>query len=81
MTTPQPAATPTHDPHADLEQAFIREYLRDQGYLPEDLQSLPEAEARELMIEASKYASARLCAVEARAHFVDEVHGGSQPAG
>jgi hypothetical protein len=77
MSTPEREAE--HDPHADLEQAFIREFLRDQGYLPEELAALPEAEAHRLMVEASKYASAKLCAVEARAHFVDDVHGFSPP--
>lgn len=77
MSTPE--REPEHDPHADLEQAFIREFLRDQGYLPEELAALPEAEAHALMVEASKYASAKLCAVEARAHFVGDVRGFSPP--
>lgn len=80
MPTQLPDA-PAHDPHADMEQAFIREFLRDRGLLPEDLKTLPEAEARELMVEASKYASARLCEMEARAHFVEEIHGGGPPLG
>jgi hypothetical protein len=77
MSTPE--REPVHDPHADLEQAFIREFLRDQGYLPEELATLPADEAHRLMVEASKYASAKLCALEARAHWVEEVHGSGPP--
>jgi hypothetical protein len=80
MPTQLPAER-DHDPHADMEQAFIREFLRDRGLLPEDLKTLPEAEAHDLMVEASKYASARLCEMEARAHFVEDMHGGSPPLG
>jgi hypothetical protein len=63
------------DPHARLEKAFIEEYLRGQGYSPEDLHHLPEDVVKRLMTEASLYASVKLTEVEARARFVHEVEG------
>jgi hypothetical protein len=67
--------TASEDPHAQLERAFIEEYLHERGYSLKDLHRLPEAEAHQLMAEASTYASSKLTEVESRAHFVIEVHG------
>ncbi len=64
-----------HDFDADLEQAFIAEYLRDHGYDPDCLEDLPQELVKVLMAEASVYASGRLTEIEARASFVAEVHG------
>ena len=61
--------------HADMEQGFIRAYLREKGYTLEALRTLPEGEAKRLMIEASVYASARLAEIESRAQFSHELHG------
>jgi hypothetical protein len=79
MSAPQPEPQAIEDPHAQLEKAFIEEYLRERGYSLKDLHTLPEALARQLMTEASIYASSKLTEVEARAHFVGEVHDASQP--
>lgn len=71
---------PLHDdPHARLEHAFIVEYLHNLGYEWEKLHELPEATVKHLMTEASMYASSKLTEVEARAHFVNEVHGVTPP--
>ena len=64
------------DPLAELEQAFIAEFLHAGGYDAERLRQLPEAELRQLLKAASLYASAKLMEVEARARFVNELHGG-----
>jgi hypothetical protein len=69
------------DPHAQIEMAFIAEYLRSQGYSYEMLHELPEDEATRLMKEASLYASTKLMEMEARAHFVEEIHSTSKPGG
>jgi hypothetical protein len=79
MSTPQAEPQATDDPHARLERAFLEEFLRERGYSLAALRTLPEELARQLMTEASTYASSRLTEVEARAHFVDEVHGTSTP--
>jgi hypothetical protein len=74
MNTEQTKHSGVEDPLARLEMAFIAEYLRDQGYDPERLHDLPDELVRQLMTEASQYASVRLAEVESRARLVDEVH-------
>jgi hypothetical protein len=69
------------DPHAQLERALIEEHLRGQGWSLARLHELPEAEARQLMAEASLYASIRLTEIENRARFVHDVHGVAPPLG
>ena len=77
--TAPPDAPAVEDPHARLEKAFIEEYLRSRGYTLKTLHGLPEELVKQLMTEASLYASAKLTELESRAHFVDEVHGVTPP--
>ncbi len=65
---------PMEDIHAFLEKTLIEAYLKGKGYSLEDLKKLPEAEAKQLMKEASTYASSKLAELEAKAHFVQELH-------
>ena len=75
MTTrPIQDTEPVEDPNAMLEKALIEEYLREKGYSHEDLKKLPPEIVEQLMKEASQYASLKLEEVEARAHFVKELH-------
>jgi len=62
------------DMHAFLEKTLIEAYLKGKGYTPEDLKNLPKAMAKNLMTEASTYASGKLAELEERAHFVQELH-------
>jgi hypothetical protein len=62
------------EPRAAMEKALIEEYLLEQGYSLEKLKELPEQVAKQLMKEASKYASLKLEEIEARAHLVEEIH-------
>jgi hypothetical protein len=62
------------DQTAQLEQAYIAEFLQRRGYTFATLRSLPQPEADALMKEASVYASARLTEVESRAHYVHDIH-------
>jgi hypothetical protein len=62
------------EPKVALENALIEEYLVDQGYSLEKLKELPERVAKQLMKEASRYASLKLEEIEARAHLVEEIH-------
>jgi len=62
------------DIHAFLEKTLIEAYLKGKGYVLDDLKKLPEAEARQLMREASTYASGKLAEVEVKAHFMQELH-------
>jgi hypothetical protein len=77
MKPMQPGVPTMEDPEAHLEQAFIDGYLRAKGVDAGTIHSLPETEATRLMTEASIYAASKLAEVEARAHFVHDVHGNS----
>jgi hypothetical protein len=75
MTTKQiEQAEPIEDPNALLENALIKEYLHEKGYTLEEFKKLPTLIAETLMKEASQYASLKMEEVEARAHFVRELH-------
>jgi len=65
---------PIEDPNALLEKALIEEYLKEKGYSHEDLKKLPTDLVEKLMKEASQYASLKMEEVEARAHFIKELH-------
>lgn len=62
------------DPHAPLETNLISEFLRNQGHTRKSIQRLPIEEFTRLMIEATRYASARLAEMESRARFVHTIH-------
>ena len=63
------------DPEGPLETALIEEFLRTRGVDPAALRALSAVEARRVLTEASVYAVAKLAEIEARAHFVHEIHG------
>lgn len=62
------------DPHRDLERAFMEEFLRGRGYDFARLSGLPEEQKTELLKAACLYATTRLAEVEARAHYLHELH-------
>ncbi|MEY2818338.1 MAG: hypothetical protein ACKOBL_15895 [Chloroflexota bacterium] len=70
---------PTEDPNAVLEKALIAEYLKEHGYTQESLNKLPPKLVKKIMQEASQYASLKMEEVEARAHFVKELHDDASP--
>lgn len=72
-------ADPIEDPNAMLEKALIEEFLKQKGYTHEDLKKLPAEIVEQLMKEASRYASLKMEEVEARAHFVKELHDDQSP--
>ena len=65
---------PIQDRSALLENSLIEEYLKEKGYSYEDLKKLPAELVEKLMKEASQYASLKMEEVQARAHFVKELH-------
>ena len=69
------------EPLAQLEIAFIEEYLLSRGHHLNTLRDLPVEQANALMKEASAYASGRLTEVETRAHLVEDLHHASEPLG
>ena len=62
------------DPTAQLENAFIREFLEQRGHSTASLLTLPESERHLLLEQASRWASSRLAEVEARAHYIHDLH-------
>jgi hypothetical protein len=71
----EPGQQPLQDPNGPLESALINEFLRMRGYDLRSLDSLPDDERRRLLRQASIHAAGKLTEIEARAHFVDELHG------
>ena len=65
---------PQSDQTAQLEQAFILEFLERRGHTLATLHTLPEPEVHALLREASTYASSKLAEVESRWHYVREIH-------
>lgn len=76
---PLESVEPIEDPNALLEKALIEEYLKEKGYTLESLKSLQTVLAETLMKEASQYASLKMEEVQARAHFVEELHNDASP--
>ena len=74
MTAKEPGARAMEDPEGQLEKALIEEFLRSRGLDSSTLHALPEHEAKRVLTDASVYAAAKLAEVEARAHFVHEIH-------
>jgi hypothetical protein len=64
------------DPERQLEQALINDFLRTRGLDSAALHTMPNDEAKRVLTEACVYASARLAEIDARAHFVHQIHGG-----
>ena len=67
--------TPRQDPEGQLERALIDEFLRTHGHDARSVAALPADERIRLLQDASVHACARLTEIEARAHFVHELHG------
>ncbi|WP_322487399.1 hypothetical protein [Chloroflexus sp.] len=75
-TNPELTDTGARESYEHLEQAYILEYLRSQGLTLEQVRAMPAEQAKEIMRAASLYASTQMATVEARAHLVEELHGG-----
>jgi hypothetical protein len=71
-----PAETPVQSPLGTLERTLIDGFVRSRGHDPDRLHELDPAAREELLKQASIYASSRLAEVEARSHYVHEIHDG-----
>lgn len=63
------------EPLAELERELISAYVAGAG---EDLHALlgrHDEEARRLLAEATRHASAKLTEIEARSHYLKKLHG------
>jgi len=67
---PRAAVTPLNQ----FERTLIEEYIRQHGHDPDKLSDLSPDERERLLRDASIYASGRLVEVEARSHFLHEIH-------
>jgi len=65
---------PLEEPLADLERHLINAYLAGAGHDLHSLRTRSDDAARHLLVEASRYASARLSEVEARFHYLRTLH-------
>jgi hypothetical protein len=74
MTTAEPNVRIMKDPQGPLEKALIEEFLRARDVGPNSLHFLTKDEAKRLLAEASVYAATKLAEIEARAHYVQEMH-------
>jgi len=63
------------DPTSELERALIHDFLKSHGYADANLNVLSESERTVVLIQAHRYAAARLAEMEARAHYLHEIHG------
>lgn len=68
---------PLQSPQGKLERMYIESYLAAQGYSWEDMRSLPERYRKKLMIEAQRYATARLTEIEMRSNLLHGISGES----
>jgi hypothetical protein len=74
MTNQEQSAQPMQDPEGQLEEALIEGFLRARGLDADALRALPDEEAKRILTEASVYAATRLAEVDARAHYIHEIH-------
>jgi hypothetical protein len=63
------------EPLAALERQFIAEYLEAAGLDYHTLLMRHDDEARRILAHATLHASERLSEIEARSHFLDNLHG------
>ena len=66
---------PIEEPLAELERHLIAAYLAGTGQDLHDLRTRTDDAARNLLVEASRYASARLSEIEARFQYLQTLHG------
>ena len=65
-------------PKAELEKAYINEYLREKGYSIKELGMLTDQDAKRLMTEACQYAAFRLEELESQARLHTKLHNATE---
>ncbi len=68
------------DPDAQLARMFLEQYLAGKGYAWKEICRLPEDRIKQLMIEASTFASVKLAEIRDKAEFVRNLRGTLEPA-
>jgi hypothetical protein len=67
--------TPLEQPLAALERELIRAYVAGAGQDFETLRARDDEESHQLLAAAFRYVSTKLSEVEARSHYLRELHG------
>ena len=75
MTANQEPASPLEEPLAQLERELMTAYIVGAGEKIETLVSRTDERARQLLTDASMYATARLAEVETRLHYLRSLRG------
>ena len=65
---------PNDDRNSELEQSLIREFLAAHGQTRQSIDTMPETDAAALLRAAIEFASLRLAEIQARAHYIDDIH-------
>ena len=73
--TDQTATRPVRAPLATLERHFLAAYVAGAGHDLQQLFGRDDEVAQRVLAEASRYASARLSEIDARAQYLQELHG------
>lgn len=77
MTPDRIDRPPIDDPLAEIEHQLIDAYVAGAGHTLESLLKRNDDDARRLLAEASRYASAKLSEVESRWQYLRRLHGTS----
>ena len=75
MRTNDNERPPLEQPLAELERQLIRGYVAGAGQDLETLHARDDNEAQKILADASRYASTKLGEVEARSHYLRQLHG------
>lgn len=70
------AETALEDPQGHLERALIDEFLNARGCTLSTVDQRPAAEQQALLAQATSYAVGRLAEIDARAAYLQQIHGG-----
>jgi hypothetical protein len=65
---------PLDDPEATLELALIEEFLHEQGCDLTTLAGFADEARQQLLLDAAAYAAGCLAEIQARAHYVSDIH-------
>jgi hypothetical protein len=72
------AETAIEDPQGRLERALIDEFLKARGCTLATVGQKPPGEREVLLTQATQYADGRLAEIDARAAYLQQIHGGSE---
>ena len=77
MATTHDVPPTLEEPHSELERQLIANYLAQTGHDYRALIERTDDASRKLLADAAHYASERLSEIEARSHYLHELHGES----